>query len=105
MTKIINTKEQFTEEVLNNKRLVLVDFYATWCGPCMMLAPTIDEISEEYKDKVEVVKVNIDDNQELAIKYNIMSIPTLALFKEGNLDTMLIGLRSKEEIVRMLEEN
>ena len=101
MTKIINTKEQFTEEVLNNKRLVLVDFYATWCGPCMMLAPTIDEISEEYKDKVEVVKVNIDDNQELAIKYNIMSIPTLALFKEGNLDTMLIGLRSKEEIVRM----
>ncbi len=101
MTKIINTKEQFTEEVLNNKGLVLVDFYATWCGPCMMLAPTIDEISEEYKDKVEVVKVNIDDNQELAIKYNIMSIPTLALFKEGNLDTMLIGLRSKEEIVRM----
>ena len=101
MTKIINTKAQFTEEVLNNKGLVLVDFYATWCGPCMMLAPTIDEISEEYKDKVEVVKVNIDDNQELAIKYNIMSIPTLALFKEGNLDTMLIGLRSKEEIVRM----
>lgn len=101
MTKIINTKEQFTEEVLNNKGLVLVDFYATWCGPCMMLAPIIDEISEEYKDKVEVVKVNIDDNQELAIKYNIMSIPTLALFKEGNLDTMLIGLRSKEEIVRM----
>lgn len=101
MTKIINTKEQFTEEVLNNKGLVLVDFYATWCGPCMMLAPTIDEISEEYKDKVEVVKVNIDDNQELAIKYNIMSIPTLALFKEGNLENMLIGLRSKEEIVRM----
>lgn len=101
MTKIINTKEQFTEEVLNNKGLVLVDFYATWCGPCMMLAPTIDEISEEYKDKVEVVKVNIDDNQELAIKYNIMSIPTLALFKEGKLENMLIGLRSKEEIVRM----
>lgn len=101
MTKIINTKEQFTEEVLNNQGLVLVDFYATWCGPCMMLAPTIDEISEEYKDKVEVVKVNIDDNQELAIKYNIMSIPTLALFKEGNLENMLIGLRSKEEIVRM----
>lgn len=101
MTKIINTKEQFTEEVLNNKGLVLVDFYATWCGPCMMLAPTIDEISEEYKAKVEVVKVNIDDNQELAIKYNIMSIPTLALFKEGNLENMLIGLRSKEEIVRM----
>ena len=101
MTKIINTKEQFTEEVLNNKGLVLVDFYATWCGPCMMLAPTIDEISEEYKDKVEVVKVNIDDNQELAIKYNIMSIPTLALFKKGNLENMLIGLRSKEEIVRM----
>lgn len=101
MTKIINTKEQFTEEVLNNKGLVLVDFYATWCGPCMMLAPIIDEISEEYKDKVEVVKVNIDDNQELAIKYNIMSIPTLALFKKGNLENMLIGLRSKEEIVRM----
>lgn len=101
MTKIINTKEQFTEEVLNNKGLVLVDFYATWCGPCMMLAPIIDEISEEYKDKVEVVKVNIDDNQELAIKYNIMSIPTLAIFKEGNLENMLIGLRSKEEIVRM----
>ena len=100
MTKIINTKEQFTEEVLNKQGLVLVDFYATWCGPCMMLAPTIDEISEEYKDKVEVVKVNIDDNQELAIKYNIMSIPTLALFKEGNLENMLIGLRSKEEIVR-----
>lgn len=101
MTQIINTKDEFTNEVLANKGLVLVDFYATWCGPCMMLAPIIDEISEEYKDKIRVIKVNIDDNQELAIKYNIMSIPTLGLFKNGNLETMLIGLRSKEEIVNM----
>ena len=96
---IIESVEQFDEII--KEGVSLVDFYATWCGPCMMLAPTIDEISEEYKDKVEVVKVNIDDNQELAIKYNIMSIPTLALFKEGKLENMLIGLRSKEEIVRM----
>lgn len=104
MAEIISSKENFNEKVLNKKGLVLVDFFATWCGPCMMIAPIIDEISQEYKDQVSVVKVNVDDNQELAIKYGIMSIPTLALFKDGELQNMLVGLRSKEEIINMFSK-
>ena len=71
----------FNEEINNTEKLVLVDFYATWCGPCKMLAPVVSEIAEEYKEKLEVYKVNIDENQELALKYDIMSIPTLMFFK------------------------
>ncbi len=88
----------FNEEVNNTEKLVLVDFYATWCGPCKMLAPVISEIAEEYKDKLEVYKVNIDENQELALKYDIMSIPTLKFFKNGEVVNTSVGFCSKSEL-------
>jgi len=88
----------FNKEVNNTEKLVLVDFYATWCGPCKMLAPVISEIAEEYKDKLEVYKVNIDENQELALKYDIMSIPTLKFFKNGEVVNTSVGFCSKSEL-------
>ena len=88
----------FNEEINNTEKLVLVDFYATWCGPCKMLAPVVSEIAEQYKDKLEVYKVNIDENQELALKYDIMSIPTLMFFKNGEVVNTSVGFRSKSEL-------
>ncbi len=88
----------FNEEINNTEKLVLVDFYATWCGPCKMLAPVVSEIAEQYKDKLEVYKVNIDENQELALKYDIMSIPTLIFFKKGEAVNTSVGFCSKSEL-------
>lgn len=88
----------FNEEINSAQKLVLVDFYATWCGPCKMLAPVVSEIAEEYKEKLEVYKVNIDENQELALKYDIMSIPTLMFFKNGEVVNTSVGFRSKSEL-------
>ena len=88
----------FNEEINNTEKLVLVDFWATWCGPCKMLAPVVSEIAEEYKEKLEVYKVNIDENQELALKYDIMSIPTLMFFKNGEVVNTSVGFRSKSEL-------
>lgn len=88
----------FTEEINNINELVLVDFYATWCGPCKMLAPVVSEIAEEYSDKLKVYKVNIDENQELALKYDIMSIPTLMFFKNGEAVNTVVGFRTKSEL-------
>lgn len=102
MAEIILTKENFEAEVLNSDLPVLVDFWASWCGPCKMLAPIISEIAEEYKGKVKVAKVNIDDEGELAIKFGIVSIPTLLLFKDGEVLDKLIGYRPKEDITRLL---
>ena len=87
----------FNEEINNTEKLVLVDFYATWCGPCKMLAPVVSEIAEDYKEKLEVYKVNIE-NQELALKYDIMSIPTLMFFKNGEVINTSVGFRSKSEL-------
>ncbi len=77
------SNENFNKEVLNSEKPVLVDFWATWCGPCKMIAPIISEISEEFNNKVKVGKVNVDEEKELAIKYGISSIPTLVIFKDG----------------------
>ena len=78
---------------------MLVDFWAEWCGPCKMLGPILEEISEDLKDKLQVVKVNLDENQDLAMKYSIRSIPTLLLFKNGELLDMQVGLPSKSDLV------
>ena len=94
--------ENFTKEVLNSEKPVLVDFWATWCGPCKMIAPIISEISEEFNNKVKVGKVNVDEEKELAIKYGISSIPTLVIFKDGKIAKTLIGFRPKEEIKEVL---
>lgn len=95
--KILNL-DNFDNEIANTEQLVLVDFYATWCGPCKMLSPIITEIANEYSDKVKVCKVNVDENQDLALKYNILSIPTLLFFKNGKIVKTSIGFSSKEEL-------
>jgi len=102
MAEIILTKDNFQKEVLESDIPVLVDFWAVWCGPCKMLAPVIEEIAAEYEGKVKVGKVNIDDEQELAMQYGIMSIPTVILFKGGQVADKSIGVVPKENIVAML---
>ena len=100
MTAIKNCNENdFEDEVLKSNLPVIVDFWAEWCGPCKMLTPILEELSDEMKDEINVVKVNLDENQDLAIKYSIRSIPTLLLFKEGNLVDTKVGLLPKSEIV------
>ena len=81
---------------------MLVDFWAEWCGPCKMLGPILEEISVDLKDKLQVVKVNLDENQDLAMKYSIRSIPTLLLFKEGELVDTKVGLLPKSDLVEWL---
>ena len=102
MQEINLTNQNFEEKVLKSELPVLVDFFATWCGPCKMIAPVIAEIAERYEGKVKVGKVNVDDENELAMKYQILSIPTLVLFKEGKVVNTKIGLCSKSEIENMI---
>ena len=100
MTAIKNCNENdFENEVLKSSLPVIVDFWAEWCGPCKMLTPILEELSNEMKNEINVVKVNLDENQDLAMKYSIRSIPSLLLFKEGNLIDTKVGLLPKNEIV------
>jgi thioredoxin len=94
------TDANFDQEVIKSEIPVLVDFWAPWCGPCKIIAPVIDEIATEYVGKLKVVKLNTDDNQHVAIKYGIRSIPTLGIFKEGKVVDAVIGAVPK----KMLEE-
>ena len=100
----IKTNEGFEKEVLNSDKPVIVDFFATWCGPCQMLSPIISEIATEYENKIKVCKVNVDENQDLAMKYQIASIPTLMIFKNGNLAKTCVGFTSKNELENIIEE-
>ncbi len=93
----------FEEEVLKSEGKVLVDFYADWCGPCKMMSPIIDEIAKELEESVKVGKVNVDNNQELAIKYDVMSIPTIMVFQNGMLVKTFIGVTDKKEILDVLK--
>lgn len=95
--------ENFEEEVLNSKNTVLVDFYADWCGPCKMMSPIMDEIAEELGENVKVGKINVDNNQELAIQYDVMSIPTIMIFNKGNIVKTFIGVTDKNEILGYLK--
>ncbi len=100
MTAIKNCNENdFEDEVLKSNLPVIVDFWAEWCGPCKMLSPILEELSDEMKNEINVIKVNLDENQDLAMKYSIRSIPTLLLFKDGNLVDTKVGLLPKSEIV------
>ncbi|MGG1518117.1 thioredoxin [Paenibacillus oryzisoli] len=83
---------------------VLVDFWAPWCGPCKMIAPVLDELSAEIGDKVKIVKINVDDNPESAAKYNIMSIPTMLLFKDGQLVKQLVGVQPKNRLMAAIQQ-
>ncbi len=102
MAEIKLTKDNFEEEVLRADVPVLVDFWATWCGPCRMVAPILEEIAEEYDGKVKVGKVNVDDEAELASAFKIMSIPTLMVFKNGKLEKTEVGFRPKAELLALL---
>ena len=93
------------DELLQSEKLVIVDFWATWCGPCRMLSPLLDEVEEEMADKISVVKVNVDDADEIAMKYRIMNIPTLLFFKGGQLVDKTVGAMPKNVLVDRINAN
>ncbi len=97
--------DTFEQEVLNAEGPVLVDFWADWCGPCKMIAPILDEISTEYAGKVRVAKLNIDENPGTPPKYGIRGIPTLMLFKDGNVEATKVGAVSKSQLTAFLDSN
>ena len=96
------TKDNFENEIVKADKPVLVDFWASWCGPCRMLSPTIDEIAEEHPE-IKVCKINIDDEAELAIRHGVMSVPTLMIFKNGEITQTAVGVRPKDEILDLLK--
>lgn len=96
------TKDNFEEEVLKSEKPVLVDFWAAWCGPCKMIAPEVEQVAME-RDDIKVCKVNVDEEGELSIRYGVMSIPTLLIFKDGQLADTAIGYRKKDEILELLK--
>jgi thioredoxin 1 len=104
--KIVTVSDaEFESSVLQGDKPALIDFWAEWCQPCKMLAPTVEEIAGEYEDKVLVGKLNVDDNPATATKYGIRGIPTLLLFKGGQVVQQLVGVKSKAEIKKIIDEN
>ena len=96
------TTKNFEEEVMKSPVPVLVDFWATWCGPCRMIAPIVEEIAKEYDGKIKVGKINVDEEMDLAVKFGIVSIPTLLVFENGEVKNKLIGYCQKDEIIKIL---
>jgi thioredoxin len=98
------TDETFEADVLNNDKPVLVDYWAEWCGPCKMVAPVLEAIAEEHGDKLDIVKLNVDENPVITQKYGILNIPTLGVFKNGEVVKELVGARSKSALLRELSD-
>jgi thioredoxin 1 len=98
------TDETFEADVLKNDKPVLVDYWAEWCGPCKMVAPVLEAIAEEHGDKLDIVKLNVDDNPVVTQKYGILNIPTLGVFKDGEVVKELVGARSKSALLRELTD-
>ncbi len=104
MSKLLHVSDaDFTQEVLQSPQPVLVDFYADWCGPCRAIAPTVEEIAAELNEKLKVVKLDVDQNQETAMQYGVQSIPTLLIFKDGKEVERLIGYMSKSKLLSKVE--
>lgn len=99
------TDDSFEKEVLSSEQPVLVDYWAEWCGPCKMIAPVLEEVAEEYGDKLQVVKLNIDENPNTPPKYGIRGIPTLMLFKNGNVEATKVGAVSKSQLTAFIDGN
>ena len=97
--------DTFEPDVLKSDVPVLVDYWAEWCGPCKAIAPLLEELAKEYGGKLKIAKVNVDENQQLARKYNIKAIPTLMLFKEGNVQASKLGMMSKPQLTAFLDSN
>jgi thioredoxin 1 len=102
MKPITITDDNFEVEVAKSEKPVLIDFWATWCGPCRMIAPIMEELAVEYEGKVKIGKVDVDENQQTAIKFGVRSIPTLLIFKDGKLKDTIIGAVPKSQIVTKL---
>ena len=98
------TETNFQDEVLQSNRPVLVDFWAEWCGPCKMIAPLLDELASEYDGKIKIAKVNIDDHQNLAAQFRVTAIPTLLIFKNGQVVEQMVGAKSKRDLKASLDK-
>jgi len=98
------TDDSFEADVLKNEKPVVVDYWAEWCGPCRMVAPVLEEIATEHGDKIDIVKLNVDENPEVARKYGIMNIPTLGVFSGGEVVKEIVGARPKSALLRELAE-
>jgi thioredoxin 1 len=103
--KQVSDRKSWESDVMSSTKPVFVDFWAEWCGPCRMVSPVIEELAEEYGDKVNFVKVNVDEANELASKYNVFSIPTLAIFNKGQIVAQQVGAASKESYKNMIERS
>ncbi|MBQ6128314.1 MAG: thioredoxin [Lachnospiraceae bacterium] len=104
MAELVITKDNFEQEVLKAQKPVVVDFWAPWCGPCRMMGPVIEKFAEEFEDKYVVGKVNIDDEEELAERFGIMSIPTIKVFKGGQEAASALGAMSREKLLELVGE-
>ena len=105
MVNEVKNSQQFEQQVLNSANPVFVDFWAEWCGPCRSVSPVVEELSAEYDGKVDFVKINVDENGELAQKYNVFSIPTLAIFKDGEIVSQKVGSSTKESFKTMIDNS